>query len=98
MPRLPPISPSSGTRFTHPSRSRSHNIVHARKARNYSDIYSRGGSPQTERLGIECLLGTARGGERHPSNLGRQLRIPAADARADYFLAQAAERTLCYIV
>lgn len=74
------------------------NYVYDRNARNVTDTYSLGGSTKAGRFEFEYLLGYARGSERHPSNFGLQLRMPAADARAEYFLAQATDPTLGYIV
>jgi len=74
------------------------NYVYDRRARTITDTYSFNGTTKSGRFEFNYLLGYAHGSERHPSNFGLQLRTLPADARPEYFLPEATDPALGYIV
>jgi TonB-dependent receptor len=63
-----------------------------------SDTYAFNGKSEFGKVSMKYLLGYAHGSERHDANTTLDLRMPDSDAVAGYFLPQAVDPSLGYIV
>lgn len=66
--------------------------------RAVSDTYAFNGKSEFGQVSMRYLLGYAHGSERHDASTTLDLRMPDSDAEAGYFLPQAVDPGLGYIV
>lgn len=67
-------------------------------AKTVTDTYSFNGKSEIGKVTLNYLLGYAHGTERHRRNTRLDLRMPDSDAQAGYFLPEATDPELGYIV
>jgi TonB-dependent receptor len=67
-------------------------------AKTVTDTYSFKGKTSLGKLTFNYLLGYAHGSEKHDRSTTLELRMPDSDAPADYFLPEATDPALGYIV